>query len=304
MTQRAENRKYHYTYQVTCAKTEKVFYGIHSSETLDDGFSGAGSALYMSKKNHGEDQHKLDLLQFYPTRKEAKAAYADLKASQLINPKRPGEYEFHFVYKTVRDDGKYYIGVHSTNNLNDKYLGSGTYISRSIKKHGRDKHKREILEMCASRDHAFEREIAIITPEILNDPLCMNGGPGGQGGSGRVYGITEETRKIIGAKSAATPRTPEWNAKISASHTGKVPDPEVGKRHSEKMKGRKQTSEQILARVEGQKNSTKFKERYRPVIIDGVRYESGCEASTKLGIPGSTLKYRLIAEKWTNYQYA
>jgi predicted GIY-YIG superfamily endonuclease len=40
--------------------------------------------------------------------------------------------KYHFVYITRHKNGKYYVGRHSTDDLNDGYIGSGTgrYLSR------------------------------------------------------------------------------------------------------------------------------------------------------------------------------
>lgn len=230
---RPEDRTYHYTYKVTCINMNRIFYGLHSSDDLEDGFIGASNAIWQSKNEHGIENHFFERLHCHPTRKDAKVELANLKATQLVNPRKPGEHAFHFVYKTIRNDGKYYIGVHSTNNLNDSYMGSGTYIGRSLKKHGKSAHTREILEMCESRDSAFEREKEIVTPELLIDPLCMNGELGGRGSTERVYGFTEETLMKISTNSlqmwaerkaggwVSSPQKPEHIAKRTIANTGK-----------------------------------------------------------------------------------
>lgn len=90
--------------------------------------------------------------------------------------------KFHYIYKITRNDGKYYIGMHSTDDLEDGYFGSGQLLWKSIKKHGKEKHSKEILEFLPSRKELKERERVLVNEEILNDPLCMNLKLGGEGG--------------------------------------------------------------------------------------------------------------------------
>lgn len=45
-------------------------------------------------------------------------------------------------------NGKQYIGKDARNN--PKYLGSGTYLIKSIKKYGKENFKKEIIEHCSS----------------------------------------------------------------------------------------------------------------------------------------------------------
>ena len=64
--------------------------------------------------------------------------------------------KYHFIYKTMNLlSGRYYIGMHSTDELNDGYLGSGTLLRRSINKHGKENHSIEILEFLNSREEFF-----------------------------------------------------------------------------------------------------------------------------------------------------
>jgi len=90
--------------------------------------------------------------------------------------------KYNILYKTVNIiTGKYYIGIHSTDKLEDGYLGSGTILKRSVKKYGRKNHIRMTLCHCISIDVAQELERGIVTKELLKDTLCMNLSLGGSG---------------------------------------------------------------------------------------------------------------------------
>jgi hypothetical protein len=76
--------------------------------------------------------------------------------------------------------------MHSTDNLNDSYLGSGKYITNSINKHGRENFKREILEFFETRKLLVEKEKDYVNKTFLTNSLCMNLKPGGEGGFANV----------------------------------------------------------------------------------------------------------------------
>jgi hypothetical protein len=60
--------------------------------------------------------------------------------------------KFHYVYKTTNlVNGMFYIGVHSSNVLEDGYLGSGTAVSRAVREFGKDKFVRKIISTHLSR---------------------------------------------------------------------------------------------------------------------------------------------------------
>ncbi len=89
----------------------------------------------------------------------------------------------HYIYKTTCSvTKKWYVGMHSTTNEDDGYLGSGTVLRHSIRKYGAENHSREILEYCDSREALVLREIEIVTKELISDGFCMNLKEGGNGG--------------------------------------------------------------------------------------------------------------------------
>lgn len=91
--------------------------------------------------------------------------------------------KYHYIYKTTCNvNGKYYVGMHSTDDLNDEYLGSGKRLRYSINKHGKENFKVEFLEFFDNRKNLIDREIEIVNEDLVQDPMCMNLMQGGSGG--------------------------------------------------------------------------------------------------------------------------
>lgn len=105
------------------------------------------------------------------------------------------EWKYHFLYKVTNvENGKYYIGVHSTDNLEDGYLGSGNRIIKSIQYYGRKSHKREILEFFETREDAYNKESEVVNENLLEDPKCLNLSLGGIGL------VKEQCARLFGRK--------------------------------------------------------------------------------------------------------
>jgi hypothetical protein len=93
------------------------------------------------------------------------------------------EKKYHFIYKTTNLlNGKYYIGMHSTSNLKDGYMGSGKRLRYSINKYGKENHNVEILEFVNNREELKKREKDIVNLNEIEKKECMNIVIGGEGG--------------------------------------------------------------------------------------------------------------------------
>ena len=86
-----------------------------------------------------------------------------------------GKRKYHFIYKTTNlINKKYYYGMHSTDNLDDGYLGGGNRLWKSIRKYGKENFKKEILEFCKNREELIQREKEVINLNELSKKDCMN----------------------------------------------------------------------------------------------------------------------------------
>lgn len=77
---------------------------------------------------------------------------------------------FNYTYQTVSPSGKFYIGRHSTENLDDGYMGSGKWV-RSIK--DKSKLDKEILGFYDNFEDLLRAEQQLLE-EFVGQKDCMN----------------------------------------------------------------------------------------------------------------------------------
>jgi hypothetical protein len=98
----------------------------------------------------------------------------------------------HYLYKiTCLITGRYYIGMHSTYNLDDGYMGSGKKLRRSLRKYGKENHVKEIIQFFNNREELVIAEKNAITEDMLRDVNCMNLMSGGTGGCYNIKHINQ-----------------------------------------------------------------------------------------------------------------
>ena len=135
--------------------------------------------------------------------------------------------KFHYLYRiTNKLNDKFYIGIHSTDNLDDGYFGSGKYLKRSIERHGKNNHEMQILEFHESRDSLKQKEAEIVNEELLSHPLCMNLTLGGGDGWHFCNSSKEEIEKRcwqwVKAHSEKMAADPDYKKRVGESMSAAV----------------------------------------------------------------------------------
>lgn len=130
------------------------------------------------------------------------------KQQQSENPtswKNRDHLYIHYLYKiTNKINGRYYIGIHSVLKSkrktpeNDNYYGSGTEITKAIKKEGKKNFIKEILKIFSTRAEAREAEKEMVTIDVVKDPMSYNKTIGGGANNcGRVIVNLKGYNKLI-----------------------------------------------------------------------------------------------------------
>ena len=121
-------------------------------------------------------------------------------------------------------NGKIYVGVHTTSDLNDGYMGSGKVIRSAIGKHGVENFTKVILETFENSEAMYAREKEIVNDEFLLREDTYNLRRGGTGGFDYIN------------KSGLAPRNP-WsdNCRILARHAlNKITTDQWSKMHRDR----------------------------------------------------------------------
>jgi len=169
--------------------------------------------------------------------------------------------QLHFTYQTKNlVNGKTYIGVHSTNNLDDGYIGSGKLLKKAIAKYGIEKFNCTTLCFFETAEEAYEEEEYLVNVDWVSCNKNYNLVVGGVGGNKVEW-------------------TPEMRTKFSRLRKGQVIPEHVRRATAEANKSRVWTKES--------------KRSVSRLVIDlqtGIYYDSAREAADLLGHTYNTLQ--------------
>jgi len=171
--------------------------------------------------------------------------------------------KFNYVYITTNIvNGKQYVGDHSTNNLNDNYLGSGRpAFNNAIKKYGKENFRKKILEFFNTKKEAFDAQEKYI--KLYKSHVSQNGyNISRKGGHGVKDCISEETKKKLSIASknwhSIVGFSEETKLQLSKSLKGK----NVGKIRTEKQKRKySEISSGVNNSMFGKKHTKESKEK-------------------------------------------
>lgn len=115
---------------------------------------------------------------------------------------------YNYIYLITNNiNGKIYIGKHSTDNLDDGYMGSGILIKKAIQKYGIENFTKEYLAFCDTEEKLNWFEKFYIKKYKARE-VGYNLTDGGDGALERTH--TEETKQKL-----RKPKTEEHKQKLS-----------------------------------------------------------------------------------------
>lgn len=226
-----------------------------------------------------------------------------------------------YIYKTTNlINGRIYIGQKKGSKFIPNYLGSGTALALAITKYGKENFKTEVLCWAESQDKLNSLEITTISKYRLTENL-YNIAAGGEGGdttsaNPRKKQIVKQRAKGLRAwyASLSNDEKDQHNKKISSSKKGKS-NGHIGFKHSAETikkiaesnkKFDRSNNEQWRAAITEagkRKRGVPLEKKYKPVIVDGVKYNSIKNAMVTLGIKHRATFYDRVKRGHIKLEY-
>ena len=149
--------------------------------------------------------------------------------------------------------------MHSTDDVDDGYRGSGTRLAYSISKYGKEAHSYKIMEFVDSRKRLVERERELITDELILDPMCMNLM---RGGGREIYDtdVTALARRKMSMVAKEMWRRRKEDPIALAAHWAKIQTPKAIAKRAAANTGKKRTAE----------TRAKMREAQEKIFADGT----------------------------------
>ena len=170
---------------------------------------------------------------------------------------------FYTVYKTTNlVNGKIYVGLHITEDLNDDYLGSGTQIRAAIKKYGKENFKREYIKICENPEEMYNLEAEIVNEDFVKRPDTYNMKTGGTGSWYHVNSNPKEKR-ISSSKGGQTRsrrdnnpfKDPNWQKEFNSMNNPEIVKAIGAKANTPEAIAKKKETWKKTGRGKGEKNS-------------------------------------------------
>jgi hypothetical protein len=91
--------------------------------------------------------------------------------------------KYYIIYETKNiKNGKIYIGMHETYDINDSYLGSGKLLNNAIRYYGKEFFERKILFIFNNSNDMIAKEIELVNEDFIKREDTYNIALGGNGG--------------------------------------------------------------------------------------------------------------------------
>lgn len=90
-------------------------------------------------------------------------------------PFKAKDNKYYYIYKIINNINRhFYIGVHTSKNVPDSYIGSGSRLHDAYKKYGVNNFTKYIFEFFTSQKDMLNAERLIVNEVLVDDPNCYN----------------------------------------------------------------------------------------------------------------------------------